>query len=81
MKSFESALLLLSVAVLLLQVSRRLGAPYPAMLALAGACVAALPGLPTFTIEPHLALALFITPACELKRNWMPFLSVSLLIC
>ncbi|RYG68820.1 sodium:proton antiporter, partial [bacterium] len=86
MHLFENSLLLLGVAVVLLQVSRRLGTPYPSMLALAGACVAAIPGIPSFTIEPHLALALFVTPALfdtafdtsprELKRNWRPLVAL-----
>ena len=43
MQLFEAILSLLIVAVILLQVSRRLRIPYPAMLALAGGLVAAIP--------------------------------------
>ncbi len=63
MTLFESTLAVLIISVLLLQVSRRIGAPYPAMLALAGALVAAVPWAPHLVIEPRLALALFIAPA------------------
>lgn len=63
MTFFESLLVLLLAAVVLLQVSRRLSLPYPAMLAGAGVLVALLPGTPTITIEPNTALALFIAPA------------------
>ena len=86
MDLFENMLVLLVLACLLLQLSRRLALPYPAMLALAGACVGALPWAPRVNIEPHLALALFIAPALldsafdtaprELRRNWMPLLSL-----
>src|ERR1700754_1252172 len=89
MTLFESTLALLIVAVLLLQLSRRLGTPYPAMLALAGACIAALPWAPQLVIEPRLALVLFIAPALldaaydtaprELRRNWMPLVSLVLI--
>ena len=86
MDLFENMLILLAVAAVLLQFSRRLGLPYPALLALAGACVGALPSAPHVSIEPHLVLALFIAPALldaafdtaprELRRNWLPLLSL-----
>lgn len=63
MALFESILTLLLLAILLLQVSRRLGIPYPTMLAAAGLCVAALPWAPEITLDPHLVLVLFIAPA------------------
>lgn len=62
MTFFESLVVLLALAVLLLQVARRLGLPYPAMLAFAGIIVAAIPGTPVIEIEAHTALALFIAP-------------------
>lgn len=83
---FESTLVLLLVAVVLLQLSRRLRVPYPATLALAGAGVAALPWAPAIVMEPHLALALFISPPLldaafdlaprELRRNWVALLAL-----
>jgi len=60
---FESLLTLMAVAILLLQVSRRLAIPYPTMLAAAGVGLAMIPGAPLIVIEPHMALALFIAPA------------------
>jgi Na+/H+ antiporter len=88
MTLFESLLALMIVAVVLLQVSRRLGTPYPAMLALAGALVAALPWAPNLVIEPRLALVLFIAPVLldaaydtaprELRRYWLPLVSLVL---
>lgn len=88
MPLFETLLVLLFVAVLLLQISRRLGAPYPALLALAGVGVGALPWAPHVEIEPHLALALFVAPVLldaaydtaprDLRRNWVPLLSLVL---
>ncbi|WP_375286691.1 cation:proton antiporter [Sphingomonas sp.] len=62
MPFFETLLLLLFAAVVLLQVARRLGLPYPAMLALAGLLVALVPGAPTIRIDPATAVALFIAP-------------------
>lgn len=87
---FESALFLLAVAVLLLYGARKLGVPYPAMLALAGGCVAGLPWTPRVDIEPHLALALFVAPAVMdsafdmpprvLLRHWLPLTSLAVLL-
>jgi len=59
---FESLLALLLAAIVLLQISRRLSLPYPAMLAAAGVAVALIPGSPTISFEPETALALFMAP-------------------
>ena len=82
MALFESLLGLLLVSILLLKLAGHIGAPYPTMLAFAGACVAALPWAPEIEMEPRLALALFIAPALldaaydlpprELRRDWLP---------
>ncbi|RWX78691.1 sodium:proton antiporter [Neorhizobium lilium] len=84
MQFFESLLLLLLVAIILLQVSRRLLIPYPSMLALAGIAVAIVPGTPDLTLDPQIALALFIAPALldaaydfplgTARRFWLPLL-------
>lgn len=82
MNVFESLLLLLLSAILLLQVARRLAVPYPSMLAMAGALFALIPGAPSFNFDPHVALALFIAPALmdtafdfpfrTARRFWLP---------
>lgn len=86
MALFESMLLLVALAIMLLQVSRRMAIPYPTMLAFAGAVVAALPFAPDIRIEPQLMLALFIAPALldagydfpprAVLRNWLPLFSL-----
>ena len=63
MTFLESLLLLLAIALLLLQVSRRLAIPYPTMLAAAGLVLALVPGTPAIGLDPQLSLALFIAPA------------------
>jgi monovalent cation/hydrogen antiporter len=83
---FESLLALVAVAVLLLQVSRRLRIPYPTMLAAAGVCLALVPGAPKISIEPHTALALFLAPALvdaafdfpigDVRRLWRPLFAL-----
>jgi NhaP-type Na+/H+ or K+/H+ antiporter len=60
---FESLLVLLFAAIVLLQISRRLSLPYPALLATAGVAVALIPGSPNISFEPGTALALFMAPA------------------
>jgi CPA1 family monovalent cation:H+ antiporter len=87
MALFESMLVLLMLAIVLLQLSRRLAVPYPTMLALAGVVVAALPWAPEIGIDPHLALALFIAPALldaafdlaprTLLAYWLPLLALA----
>ncbi|WP_132959919.1 cation:proton antiporter [Rhizobium sp. BK251] len=62
MTFFETLVALLAVAILLLQVTRRMRLPYPGILAAAGVGVAMLPGAPDIPIDPPTALALFIAP-------------------
>ncbi|MGJ7524592.1 cation:proton antiporter [Variovorax sp. GB1P17] len=88
MEIFENVLLMLVAACLLLQLSRRLALPYPSLLALAGVGLGAMPWVPHIHFDPQLALALFIAPALldsafdtsprELRRNWMPLVSLVL---
>ena len=56
MGEFEALVGLLLAAVMLAAVARKVGAPYPAFLALGGAILAFVPGAPAFAIEPDLAL-------------------------
>jgi CPA1 family monovalent cation:H+ antiporter len=77
---FEWIVAVLLGAVLLAGLARRIGVPYPSLLALGGVALAFVPGSPTWTLEPDLALALFIAPVLldaaydtsprDLKDNW-----------
>jgi CPA1 family monovalent cation:H+ antiporter len=79
---FEWILVLLLGAVGLAALARRVGAPYPALLAVGGAAVALVPGAPRLDLEPDLVLALFIAPVLldaaydsslrDLRDNWRP---------
>jgi NhaP-type Na+/H+ or K+/H+ antiporter len=90
MQLFESTLLLLAIAVVLLQVARRLRVPYPSLLALVGGCVALMPFAPHLNIDPRLALALFVAPAVvdtafdtpprDLVRVWLPIVSLAVVL-
>jgi monovalent cation/hydrogen antiporter len=82
MEALEQVLGLFLAAVLLAAAARRAGAPYPVFLALGGALLAFIPGAPTLTVRPDLALALFIAPVLldaafdasprDLRDNWAP---------
>ena len=81
-KELEQLLGLFVAAVVLAAVARRAGAPYPVFLALGGALLAFLPGMPAFSVPPELALALFVAPVLldaaydtslrDLSDNWLP---------
>jgi len=86
MKGLEELLSMVLVAMLLASLARRAGAPYPVFLALGGVCLAFLPGAPSFSLPPELALAIFIAPVLldaaydasprDLKDNWAPLTSL-----
>jgi Na+/H+ antiporter len=88
MQVFEVVIALLVGGAALAAVARRIGAPYPALVALAGAALALIPGAPTLTLDPELALALFVAPVLvdaafdssprDLARNWRPIASLAL---
>ena len=82
MRELEGLLGLVLAAAALAALARRVGAPYPVFLAVGGALLAFVPGIPEFTVPPELALALFIAPVLldaaydasprDLKDNWAP---------
>src|SRR5688572_11962200 len=86
MTELEGLIGLVLAAVILAAAARRVGAPYPVFLALGGALLAFLPGGPSFTVLPELALALFLAPILldaaydasprDLRDNWLPLTSL-----
>ncbi|MFL5404071.1 MAG: sodium:proton exchanger, partial [Gemmatimonadales bacterium] len=62
MAVFELVVGLLFVGAVLAALARRLNAPYPALLALAGAALALLPDVPSETLDPQLALTHIVAP-------------------
>jgi Na+/H+ antiporter len=80
MDVFEIIIALLLAGAGLTALSQRIGTPYPAMVALAGAGLALVPGTPTLVLDPELALTLFVAPvlldaafdasARDLRENW-----------
>src|SRR3982751_1516015 len=88
MEVFEVVIALLLAGAALAAVARRVGAPYPALVALAGAALALIPGAPALALDPELALALFVAPVLvdaafdasprDLRANWRPIASLAL---
>src|SRR5579862_7614438 len=79
---FEWIIVLLLGAALLAALARRFGAPYPTFLALGGTVLAFVPASPNWTLDPRLALTLFVAPVLvdaaydtslrDLRANWRP---------
>jgi CPA1 family monovalent cation:H+ antiporter len=88
MSVFELVIALLLVGAVLSVVARRINAPYPALLALAGAALALLPNAPSVSLDPELALTLLVAPVLldaafdssprDLKQNWRAVTSLAL---
>ncbi len=88
MHVFETVIVLLLIGAALAALARRIGAPYPALLALAGAAIALMPGVAPVTLDPELALALFVAPVLldaafdasprDLRHNWRPVAGLAL---
>jgi CPA1 family monovalent cation:H+ antiporter len=82
LKTFEWLIGLLLGAVVLSALARRLKVPYPIFLAIGGMLLAFVPSGPSWTLEPELALALFVAPVLldaafdtslrDLRNNWLP---------
>jgi CPA1 family monovalent cation:H+ antiporter len=82
MSTFEWIIVLLLGAALLATAARQVGAPYPTFLAIGGALLAFVPGSPSWTLDPQLALTLFVAPVLldaaydtslrDLRANWRP---------
>jgi Na+/H+ antiporter len=87
---FELVIGLLLLGAILALWASRLGIPYPALLAVAGAALALIPGTPQVTLNPQLALALFVAPVLldaaydasprDLRANIRPLISLALVV-
>jgi len=88
MKVFEIVIALLLGGAVLAAIARRLAMPYPALVAIAGAALALLPGAPRIMLDPELALTLFVAPVLldaafdasqrDLRENWRAVVSLAL---
>jgi CPA1 family monovalent cation:H+ antiporter len=88
MEVFEVVIAMLLGGAALAALARRIGAPYPALVAFAGASLALIPGVPTLTLDPELALTLFVAPVLvdaafdssmrDMRVNWRPIAGLAL---
>ena len=62
MGKIESLIFLLGAAVLLAQLARYAGVPYPVFLVLGGLAIGFTPGLPTVVISPEVIFLVFLPP-------------------
>lgn len=87
---FELLISLLIGGAALTAIASKVGAPYPALLALAGAVLAVAPvHFPGIRLDPELALVLFVAPAIvdgsfsasprDLRENWIQIASLVLI--
>ena len=86
MRELEEVLVIFVAAVLLAAAARRVGAPYPVLLAIGGALLGFVPGGPSPSLPPELVLALFVAPVLldaafdaslrDLRDNWVPLLGL-----
>jgi CPA1 family monovalent cation:H+ antiporter len=88
--TFEWIIGLLLGAVALSALARRIKVPYPTFLAIGGVLLAFVPSGPSWTLEPSLALALFVAPVLldaaydtslrDLRNNWLPVSTLVFLV-
>ena len=89
MTTFEWIVALLLGAVALSALARQVKVPYATFLAIGGVLLALVPSGPSWTLEPSLALALFVAPVLldaaydtslrDLRNNWLPVSTLVLL--
>ena len=87
---FDLVIALLFAGALFALWSDRLGVPYPALLAGVGALIALVPGAPSVSLDPELALTLFVAPTLldaaydasprDLRRNLWPLVSLAVVL-
>src|ERR1051325_3318895 len=88
MSFFELIIALLLVGAVFSLWADRLRVPYPSLLALTGAAIALIPGMPEVMLDPELALALFVAPTLldaaydasprDLRENFIPVVSLAI---
>jgi monovalent cation/hydrogen antiporter len=88
MAVFQIVIALLLGGAILAAIARRYSMPYPALVAIAGAALALLPGVPSLVLDPELALALFVAPVLldaafdasqrDLRQNWRAVLGLAI---
>jgi len=74
----EAVLVLIAACIGFALIARRFDLPYAVILVLGGMALAFVPGLPTVTLDPQIALAFFVPPllmASAWRTDWRAFRS------
>lgn len=88
MTSFQTLIVLIFLATVLVGIAQKLRMPYPIALVLAGAALGFIPGLKAVSFDPNLILVVVLPPILyyasfsisflEFKRNWGEIFSLAL---
>jgi len=62
LESIETIIALLASLIVLAVIAQRFNFPYPILLVFAGLAIAAIPGLPDFTVDPDVVFVVFLPP-------------------
>ncbi|OYW10605.1 MAG: Na+/H+ antiporter [Rhodospirillales bacterium 12-71-4] len=76
MEIVQAVLALIAACIGFALIARRLNLPYAVILVLGGMVLAFIPGLPTVTLDPELALAFFLPPLLQgsaWRTDWRAF--------
>lgn len=88
MDSFQTFIILMFAATILVGISQKIHIPYPVGLVLGGTAIGFSPQLPTINFDPNLFLVIVLPPILyyaafgisfrEFKKNWRYILSLAL---
>jgi monovalent cation/hydrogen antiporter len=88
MTTFQTIIILLFLATIVVGIAQKLRTPYPIALVLVGTVIGFIPGLKAISFDPNLILVVFLPPILnyaafsisfrEFKRNWKPIFSLAL---
>lgn len=73
MDSFQSFIILMTAAILLVGVSQRLKIPYPIALVIGGAFISFIPGLSIIDYDPNVLLVVVLPPILYYGAFWIPY--------
>jgi CPA1 family monovalent cation:H+ antiporter len=73
MGSFQTLVILMSTAILLVGLAQKLKIPYPLALVLGGAGIGFLPGITPINYDPSLILLIVLPPILYYGAVWIPF--------
>ncbi len=70
MTDFQTIIILMMVAILLVGLAQKIGIPYPIVLVVGGALIGFIPGIKAFPLNPNLVFVLFLPPILNYAAVW-----------